>query len=308
MYNEEVKNEYLNQMQLQNAKKIIFSIFNNNLGYEEYFGKDFCNFTNQEILEYFTALDSVAFESLNTKCSLLRTYTQWCIEHNLSADNINHYDSITRDNLRNCLDKTLYQSKFVSLEELREICSQFVNVSDRAVCYCIFFGIYGNGGEELRELTSSCIDINTGHIKLHNGRELDVPVWVAKELYDSCETYEYTVLRDNGEIFDARLRDTDPTVFKARDNSSSDSLRAFSKRISRRLSMLGKEAESVTMTTKRLKNSGMIYKIKKFMEENGLTVEEAYRSQETRDIFVEYRLKYPPSIGLFLERYESFLQ
>ena len=308
MYNEETKMEYLNQMPMQSAKKVLLTVFNSDLGYEDYFGKDLCNFTEPEILEFFIAWDSIAFESLNTKCSLLRSYTQWCIEHNLSNDNINHYDSITRDNLLSCLNKTKYEQKYITLEELKNVCDNVVNVRDQALCYCIFFGIYGKEGEDLRELTAQCINLETGHIKLLNGREFDVPVWVAKILHDSCETYEYISYNANGNVFEMSLKEDDPTVFKARNNSSVATMAVFKKRISRILSLIGKEMSCPAITAKRLRNSGIVYHLKNYMIENNLNAENMYYEDYTGEIMEKYGLQYPIGLANFNMKYGSFLK
>lgn len=305
MYNETTKMEYLNQMTMQSAKKILFTVFNNDLGYEEYFGKDMCNFTEPEILEFFVAFDSIAFESLNTKCSLLRTYTQWCIEHNLSNDNINHYDSITRQNLYDCLNKAKYEQKLITLEELKEVCENVINVRDQALCYCIFFGLYGKDGSDLLDLTAKCIDINTGRIVL-KGREFIVPAWVAKIIYDSCETYQYVAYNANG-VFEMRLKETDPSVFKPRDNATVDTLHSYKKRISRVLNDIGTQTSCLAMTVKRLRNSGIVYHLKRCMEAHQLTIEELYVSKYAEEILEKYYLQYPKSIIVFMTKYGVFL-
>ena len=309
MYNEKIKFDYLGQLKLPSIEKTAYSIFNNNLQYEEYFRKDFCNFVRPEIIEYFTALRSVAFESLNTKCSILRGYTQWCIENNLSSDNINHYDEISRDDLRSCLNKSLYKQKFVSLDELREICKEFINVSDKALCYCIFFGIYGNGGEDIKELSGNCIDIDSGYIKLSNGKEVNVPSWVAEVFKESCETYEYYTYKDNGDLFEMKLQELDPTVFKGRNNMSiSDDNDSFKARITRRLRKLNIMADCIALTAKRLKNSGMIWQIKNLMQKKNLTIKEAYEDKEVKNIVEWYGLKYPHSFHTFNNLYGTFLE
>lgn len=308
MYNEVIKNEYLDQLQSISIQKIARSLFQNTLGYEEYFEKDLCNFTETEIVEFFTAMQSVSFESIYTKLSVLRGYTQWCIEKNLSNDNINHYDGITKEKLRGCLNKSLYQRKVITLDELREICDGFINPSDRAICYCIFFGIYGDRGSDMRELTADCVDVQTGHIVLRNGKEFRVPLWAAQAIYDSCGEYTYYNYKSNGDISEIRLREDDPTVFKPRDNSSKDTLDLFNKRITRKMMAFSRSTDCVAMTIKRLKNSGMIYTLKNYMEKNDLTLDVAFKRREFKDILKWYGITtYPRTFGVFKEKYGVFL-
>lgn len=307
MYNEEVKNMYLEQLPTTSLKKLMRSTFKNSLDYEEYFRKDFYNFIEPEIKEFFVAIQSTSFESLNTKCSLLRSYTQWAIDHNMSNDNINHYDSISRDDLRSCLNEALYSMKFITLDELKGFCDDFINPSDKALCYCLFFGIYGESGEELKEVTASRVDTANGCIDLPNGKHVNMPTWVARIIQESCETYENYSVMANGELYRVLLREDDPCVIKSRVNATVDNNLNYKRKISRRIGLLNKEIHCVAFTIKRLKNSGMLWHIKQYMKQTGMTASEVYNDPYTKEIFKLYNVVLRPSLSIFMQQWGNIL-
>ena len=192
---------------------------------------------------------------------------------------------------------------------MREICDGFVNISDKALCYCLFFGIYGEKGDDLKNLTAECIDLNTGHIVLRNGKEVNVPTWAAQAMYDSCEEYTYYVYKQNGEIFEAGLREDDPTVFKARNNATRDGQKQFLQRVTRRIVKIREDTDNIAFSIRRLKTSGMIWAMKEYAKEKNLDTFQLFKAPYTVEIFKRYGITfYPVSFEDFKKKYLMYLE
>jgi hypothetical protein len=72
------------------TKGYTVNVFNKCKDLEEYYNKDVCNFTLDQIKQLLLTFNSTSVECLRVVTSVLRKYTQFMMENNLSIDNINH--------------------------------------------------------------------------------------------------------------------------------------------------------------------------------------------------------------------------
>lgn len=70
---------------------------------------------------------------------------------------------------------------------------------------------------------------------------------------------------------------------------------------------IGTQTSCLAMTVKRLRNSGIVYHLKRCMEAHQLTIEELYASKYAEEILEKYYLQYPKSIIVFMTKYGVFL-
>ena len=306
MFNENVKNEYLDQLISTSIKRSALSIFRNSEEYEEYFNKDICNFIEPEIKEYFASIGAISFVGLHSKCSVLRTYTQWCIDKKISKDNINHYDSITPAIIESCLNKVGEQSKYITFAELKELAKDFTNVSDSALCYCLYFGIYGKNGNEIINMTEDDIDVDSATVKLVTGREVRIPHEVISVLIDSCNEYDY-ILPTGKRFATLPLDETDRSVFKRRANARLNTEDSNNRRIINRLLKLKSETGYTSIGISRLKNSGLLEAIKKFSDANPQYRECLYDRKEVREIYKTWDMTFPPIKKTFYNKVDKYL-
>lgn len=292
LYNDEIKTEYINQLRSSSVAHLITSVFKLHKQYEEYFGKDFYDFIEPEIIELLTSMNAISFTSLNSKCSVLRTYTRWAIEKRLNKDNINHYDSITPEDIYSCLNKFTQQKKYITLEELEEVSENFINISDAALCYCLYFGIYGKKGEEIKNLTGDDISLITNQVRLVSGRVLELPSNIVKILHDSCNEYDY-LLPDEKRLALMSLDPTDASVFKKRINARFDTIDSNQKRIMGRLTKLKTETGCISLGISRLKNSGLLEAIKNYVDRTNVPVDKLYDDPEVKAIYKTWNMTFP---------------
>lgn len=305
MYNESVKNEWLDQLTSTSIRYAASSIFRNSEEYEEYFNKDICNFIEPEIIEYFASMEAVSFFGINSKCSILRTYTQWCIDRQISKDNINHFDSITPAKLESCINRVASKSRYITFKELTELSKDFTNISDSALCYCLFFGIYGKIGEEIVNITEDDIDVNSATVKLITGREVKLPHSVISVLVDSCNEYEY-ILPVGKRFSTLPFDSTDRSIFKRRANARFNTDQNNNRRIINRLIKLRSETDCYALGVSRLKNSGLLEAIKQFSDSHPEYNNYLYEQPEIRDIYHKWDMTFPPVKKAFYNKINKY--
>jgi len=305
MLNEERKKDYLNQIFSSSVRYATEKLFRNLRGYEEHFNKDLCDFIEPEIKEFLSALSISSLNSLNSRCSIIRTYTQWCIENSLSVDNINHYDSIKMEDLKECLNPFLVKKMVLTLEELDEAVSGCVNTCDKALLYCLFFGICGKKGEEISSLIVEDIDILEGFVR-SNGRILHIPKYVLRIFNESCETYKYITGEnlDKEIIFDKE----DKCVFKRRNNTTVNTQDNAFIRMKSRLEKIRKDnGNYIALTVPRLRNSGVIWDMNKYFDSFDSYDKEPFHDENVREIFKIHEMRFPAIKTSFDNRFGPYL-
>ena len=306
LFNREVKEEYIEQLRSSSVKRLTRSVFKMSKEYEEYFKKDFYDFIKPEIMELLASMNAISFNSLNSKCSVLRTYTRWAIDRKLSKDNINHYDSITPEEIRECLNKFIQQKKYITLAELDELSKDFLNISDAALCYCLYFGIYGKQGIEIKNLTEESISTSENKVSLVTGRTVILPSRIINILYESCEEYDYILPEDKKFGFMA-LDPTDKSVFKKRVNARYDTIESNHKRILSRLVKLKNDTGCVSLGISRLKNSGLLETIKNYIDDHPESLDTLYSNPEIRNIYKTWDMTFPPIKKTFYSKIYEYI-
>lgn len=305
MYNQSIKEEYL-VSKSKSIQYILSNIFVKSEIYEETKEKDICNFTENEILEFLTGFASISLNTIASYTSLLRSYTQWCCDNNINGNYINHFNMITLKMMNNCINKIVENEKIISFEELHKVMKDIVNVCDKALIYSIFYGICGKDCVELTEIRSNDIDMNNQKIKLSTEREICIPIDLCYMLRYSCDTYDY-ILTSSGRLDSLSLDINDKSPFKRRSNARYSTQDKARLRIISRLIKLREDTGCIALTIDRLKNSGIIYHIKKAMKNNTeLNKENIYKSREMQEILKQYNCEHIQSFTL-KAKYKDYL-
>ena len=289
MYNQEVKSDYIEQIDDKYRKKITDRIFRFSEELERLKGKDLCDFNEEEFLELFRAYASGSIDALNTYSSFLRHYVQWSCDNNINRDNINHLDYISTSDLKGCLNNFIYQDKYVSYDTLMDLVNKITNPCDKSLVLGLFYGIHGKDCREFYNIKEEDIDKVNEKITLISGRTIYLPANVCEIFINSCNTYEYTSISPNARIKSYDLDTMDKRIFKKRMSSkvetSDDKERV---RINKRIIKLRNEFDCTGLSIPRLLNAGMLHFMKIAIEEGKATKEDIYSSQIMEDIKSQY--------------------
>lgn len=305
MFNEKLKNIYIKEKSksVTLPSNYLECQFNKVEKMEEESNKDVCNFTAYEIIEYYKTLNIAALESLAVMNSHFSMYTQWCLQNNIVKDNQNHFLEIDLEQIKKCLNKTIFTKKIVSRSQVIAWCDQLPNPKDQLVILGLFEGIKGKDFSDFVNLKPK--DINGNIVKLFDGREITISNKLLGYIKDSIrETTYYS--STGGQTKTMPLVDKG-YVIKSYPNTkegTSDFIkgRIIYNSIARSLSYVGVLSY---MSANSIFESGKIHMIKNRSSELGITPKEYIYSEHIKEVEDKYNCKIVKSV--FLIKYKDYL-
>lgn len=81
MYNEELKQAFIDSIETDNNKKVARSVFTATAPYEESWGADFCTKSREDVLPVAEKISGIKIRGRYTRLRWLSRYSKWCIEH-----------------------------------------------------------------------------------------------------------------------------------------------------------------------------------------------------------------------------------
>ena len=269
MYNEERKREYIqiakkNNVQLEVA---LNARFNETAPMEEKLGKDLCEWTVPEILNYYKSLVSRSLETLIVMHSGFNQYAKWCLANLFMEDSQNHFDEIDREILNSeCVNKGYLDYGIVTRQELLNLLrnKEIANVSEKFLLLAIFEGVGGKGFSDFLELT---MDDFTGNKLNLPGRVITVSEELKNLAQKSSETYEY----NQGPLvrWQRHFDPTDTRILKVIEGSNlHPELKTFRHRLKVRLLKIQEEYNEPAFNNTMLFESGRLEMIRNFIKED----------------------------------------
>lgn len=285
MFNNDFKDKFIKEKS-NVPLNFVNNAFNKANELEEFYEKDICNFTLDEIKNLLLTFNSTSIEYLRVLTSIFRKYTNYMIENNLSLDNINHYDSVDSKLLKTCVNKEVIKNKYLNREDLLKYMKQLPNPSDKWVLLSIYEGVKG---EKFCNVTLSkgIFNYDNRTIKLYDGCVFKPSNELFESAIKSYETYEYEGLKNLGT---KSMRLTGEEILKVRDNvmfDIEDKDKAYNRLLSR-VRLIKNYLDIPTLTIPRLQLSGMVYQFKCIMKRENKTYGELFDTNE----FLEIRKKF----------------
>lgn len=172
-YNDDLKKDFVNQYTGGVADRTFNMIFSKAAKMESVLGKDCSQFTLDEILDLARSFGASDISSVKFKLSLLRTYTNFCINSGFHSTGINHYDDLHSKIYADLIDVRKAAKTYLSDKEVMEIVSQFENPRDKYLILGPYEGIYGKELCELLNLSRHDL-LGDNKLKLCTGRTIEV--------------------------------------------------------------------------------------------------------------------------------------
>lgn len=279
MYNQELKERYLSEKenQIQSTISNLRYQFEKTEKFEEMNGKDLCNWTTEEIIEYYKYSNYTSINTLTVHNSYFSLYTQWCLQNSLVNDHQNHFNEIDIKVMNACINPIVTKDYVITRDMLIDKLKLVENPSDRFIILGAFEGISSNDKnyKEFRSAKISDVDPVLMKIRLY-GEYGERTINISKDLvniaYESAEDFLYYKSNGRAEKLDS---DHDliikPVVKKSATNNDFYASRSIYTRFKKQIKIMDLPE---TLNMKDLKQAGRIDMIKREMERTGKNLEE----------------------------------
>lgn len=288
MYNETVKKEFISSYNIITNNNFIENIFDKCEVYETLYQKDVCNFVREEIIDLCKSFGLSSLATLKTRVSILRKYTDYCCNHQLSIDNMNHFNEIALNDCKQCLNRFMLNKLYITEERLNDFAFNLVNSCDMFLLQAFYEGLSGKNFEEITNVTMKDFDLVNKRVTLCTGRTIPVSDKLIKYAQISASTYTYY----SGEALDTKTYLADvPNVYKYRINTTCFTDEGARRRVVKRILKLKEDLNAPELTIPRLKNSGLITMIKKAAQQQNVSELEFLCSEKSLEIRKIYGLE-----------------
>jgi len=193
MYNEIIKNQYLNELPTSALKSIYASIFKRTDVMEEQLEKDIFSFDLKDCIDLLLFLSPKSVSAIKTFKSQIGKYVDWAIENRISLESKNYWLIVPVDD---DFIKASFKNRYIKdLDELIELVDIGIASNyDKCVVYLLYMGIMGENCDEIIELQRTNVDerSNTITTKRRVYNEIIEP------LYDIIKRDEYDIEEKKG--------------------------------------------------------------------------------------------------------------
>lgn len=301
-YNELQKDRFLSSIGLDQFPPLYWErLFDKTSILENIRNKDICDFTIQEIIELYKFLDSKSFDTLWLYNNNLKIYTSWCIENTLVKDGMSHFNEITDELIKSCVNVTYLKNSILTKDEILGITRQ-LNLREAFAIMAFFEGIKGEQFKEVIYLKASDINKEKQTATLITGRTIPVSKEFVNLAINANEETTYTT-KGRTYTFESSLYIYKNTYTKARKEDDVVKKQRIYKSLKINLEAIGYTG----ITSTDLVNAGAINMINGFCEKYNYTAEQVMYDKE---LFELIRNKYQLDPNLkrrFLLKYEQFL-
>ena len=281
---------------------------NRALEFEKKFNKVFYEFTEDEVIEMYKAVDAISIRSLQNINLILKHASRWIL-HNQKKDIDNIYDKITKDLIQGCVNVAKKEGLILSREDLTTIQNELLNDTDKAILELLFLGTGGNWLKELTFFDMSQVSHKEGLIYFRTGKTISIDedtyelvrrACAEEELISFGETMRISRVKSHG-IFKQRAN-----ALSASDNPNDEQdLERRFRFIQRRLLLMSKEF-GVQLTSGNLQSSGLLHMLQQGVKETGLGFREYVKTLEAKELARQYDLYTDLYVQILVERFEKY--
>lgn len=273
MYNKDRKNEYISEVEHRNhtLRRYLELWFDRTYDKETEYGKDLCDFTANEILDFYRSMFSNSLSTLVNLNANLSCYAEWCLRHNVIQDKQNHFSELSIEALSKCVNAGYTIQGIYTRSELLKQIGGFQNPCDQFLVLGLFEGLLGQGMSDFWNIYPE--DFKDGRKLYLRGTERTLEI--SQELYDigqdSIETFAYATVNGAGTSYaETKFKEGDTRVIKALWNSYKETDKTLGRRMISKLKRL-QEAYGLPITRTNLRESGRIdYMLRIRKDDEGL--------------------------------------
>jgi integrase len=276
IYNEEIKQKFLDTYENEGTKNTIKYIFFYSYLNEVPLNKDLYDFSKEEIGKIVADSQPKSLSVAKTKLRFIHQYISWAISNNYRRNSINPLQNEANDDewLKQFVDPQL--KMFISKNDVNEFTTHLVNYQDIVIMHLIFNGVYGHSSTELRNLKITDINEEEKTLRLYDEKKGERYIQVDEDLINLIHKANNEPVYQSSNGRGERQKESDLiqnefVIRPARRGRVVEHNPATQITIINRIKTIAEEFDMEDLTPKGIQRSGMIYMAYKLLKESGRT-------------------------------------
>lgn len=189
MYNEELKNSFLQSLSDQGKSRYIIrnakNAFNRSEALEKHFDKDIYDFSIDEIRQLYKSFEFGSLSSLTSINYQYIYYVNYCVEHGICNQNV--FDAVKRVDIKDCVKQIYYDEMAMTRME-----SALVNPCDKFILLAPYYGFSTDYDyKDFALLNKKSFNKRRSVITLWDGREIKCTPDMIEIGLKTFDTYKY---------------------------------------------------------------------------------------------------------------------
>lgn len=168
MYNEQLKNRFLEQYSNVKTRKTYSDSLSQINDMEELYNKDIFLFTYEELNEALSGIRTKTSSGAGRIISPIMKYIDFANEEGYVPSKITYTKLFKGEKLEEYISSYALNNSYIKREQLYDICSYLENDMDKAILVMAFEGIDGREHFEMRNLKKQDINLSTGEVEVTN--------------------------------------------------------------------------------------------------------------------------------------------
>jgi hypothetical protein len=278
MYNEKIKNQFIEEKKrVAVISNNLTDIFNLAQAREERLGRDLCEWTSEEIIDFYKYMGSKSVQTLIVTNNLLTMYCNWCLQNGLVRDNQNHYLEINSVSLTKCVNTGELNDAIITREFLLNKIQLLGNYCDQFLLLALFEGI-NLKNDRIMKVKTSDLDGNILHLVDGIDVEISDDLQRLMTLANSENVYKGIGNSDKKNEYEYVPNDTVLRPYIYRGNVYDDAFHIVGQRFRKSIKYI-----NMNTTIKMLSESGRIDFIKRFAARKGIDPFDVIKIKEYRE-------------------------
>ena len=304
MYQSEMKEGFIKDYMRSRvvARTSLYSLLRKTEPFEENYGKDCSQFSQNEVIEMYTEFKAKSVYVLLNYNTILKAYCAW--RRYYHKEKITEsYENINIELLKSCVPKE--SNKFLSREEIIEIEDQLYNWTDKAILECLWEGISGPSMIDLVNINKSMVNFKEKEMYFSDGRIAKLTDRLCEFLSKAFDEIEYMCY---GETLRVKKLVGIGNLYKERDNAhAADSNDKYFRWVYRKVQNFRDHVGIPRLTMKNIHISGMYYYLCQGMQETGLDLKSFLRSNDGKRLADKYGFRSESYVDNLTHRFKDFV-
>lgn len=304
-YNEEAKAEFIKDYMRSRivAATSLSGTFNKTALFENELGKDCSQFTRQEILDMYKQFGARSVNVLGNYNVYLKSYTA-LMSYKRKINNENAYESINKEDLKQCLDPKILRQIYITREQLDDIENELLNYTDKAIVEALWHGISGKSMRDLTSLNTNMFSEDKKDIYFPDGRVIKMTEKLSEYLQKAFDETDYL-------CYGATLRVErlvgNGSLYKERANAhAGDSDDVKFRWVYRKIQNYRKYLDMPMLTMKVIQASGLLHALQKGMRQNDCSMRAFLSTEEGKSLAMQYGYKPEHYIDVITDKYSQY--